>query len=82
MDMGNSCSKKYLFKTRKRGEVDFEGVAYGHVVSGRKKGRKKSGSLTALFWSHPAHVSGLQSVYPQKHESTGKFRVSCQGERS
>lgn len=28
MDMRNSRSKKYLFKTRKRGEVDVERVAF------------------------------------------------------
>lgn len=41
MDMRNSYSKKYFFKTRKKAEVDVEIVAYGHIVSQWQKQRKK-----------------------------------------
>lgn len=41
MDIRNSCSKKYLFKTRKRAKVDVERVAHGHIVNQLQKQRKK-----------------------------------------
>lgn len=48
MDMINSCSKKYLFKTRKRVEVDVERLACGHIVKSVAEEKEEKIGLFSL----------------------------------
>lgn len=72
MDIRNSCSKKYLFKTRKRAKVDVERVAHGHIVNQlqkqRKKKKKKGGVLQHCF-SHTQPISVVFKVCTYRNKS-------------